>query len=318
MTGVSIAAAPAATAASSDATTTTTATSADTGTTTPAATTTTGVSLSPPATTSSPAGTTTSTPDLLSAFPEHKALIEGKGWKSPADAFKAYSELETKFSSTRPAEKPKAVTEYDAHIKPPADAEKKGYSKEFGDFFKKAAFEAGVDVASAGKFHDAMVSWAEQAKGTAAAKAQEAAQAAVEKAGAELIKAWGETNTPQFARNVEMSRRAIANLDPGLKAELVEMGAIVETADGQEMVTKPAIFKALSKVGDQLYAEDRIFGNFNAANGNPFDPKTIDVTMQGKLVQDDPAKARQLISALEPKDQARYSYLLSKLTEKSK
>jgi hypothetical protein len=317
MQGVSIAAAPAATAsAPSGAETTTTQPSTGTGTTTPAPTTTTGVSLSPPAATTTAPGTTPTATDLLSAYPEHKALIESKGWKSPTDAFKAYSELETKFSSTRPADKPKAVTEYDAVIKPPADADKKGYSKDFGDFFKKAAFEAGVDVNSAGKFHDAMVSWAEQAKGTAAAKAQEAMQAAVDKAGAELVKAWGEPNTPQFARNVEMSRRAIQHLDPGLKAELVEMGAIVETADGQEMVAKPGILKALAKVGDQLYAEDRIFGNFNAANGNPFDPKTIDVTMQGKLVNEDPAKARQLIGALDPKDQGRYSYLLSKLNEK--
>lgn len=316
MTGVSISADATSTATAPAATATT---ATGNGTNTPAATTvpaTSAVSLTPSTTPTAvdPAATAIPATDWTTGLEAHKSLIDSKGWKSNADMAKAYSELETKFSSTRPAEPPKSATEYDTFVKPPENAEKVGYNADFANWFKEAAFAHKVPPAMVGGLHDAFVKWAGEQMGTTQTASVEAMNNRVTAAGDDLRKAWGEPNTPTFARNVEMAGRAIRNLDPGLKQELIDVGALA-VVDGKEMVVRPGIVKALSKVGATMFAEDTLFGRAMEGS-NPFDPKTENVGHQGQIYREDPAKARALIMALPPMEQSRHSYLLSQINAK--
>ena len=96
-----------------------------------------------------------------------------------------------------------------------------------------------------------------------------------------------------------MARRAMTNLDPGLKDALIESGAIVRH-EGREMVANAAIFKALANVGNKLFSEDSQFSS-PAADYNPFlsenDQKPGAMAMMGRLVKENPDKAALLIKA---------------------
>lgn len=276
-----------------------------------------GVTLSSPAAVVSTVETTPpvvapAVLDPWSSLPdETKAVATAKGWKTTEDAVKAYKELETKFSSTRPADAPKDVAAYDAVVTPPQNAKDVGYNDKFATWFKGAAFANKIPVEAAKGLHDSLVAWAGE-NATADGEGRTAAlNEQVTKSATALHTAWGEPNTPAFARNLDMSMRAIRNLDPDLKTALIDTGAIV-VVGGKEMVANHVIVRALSKVGAQMYAEDSVFGEI-AANSNPFDPSTLDLTAQSRVFQKDKSQAKSLIMALKPEHQARYANLLASI-----
>ncbi len=271
---------------------------------------TTGVSLSPQQTTETVTAPTGENP-FSGLSQEWQDLAKSKGWKTLDDIPKGYKELETKLSTTRPAEAPADVKAYDEAIKPPANAAEIGYNDGFAKWFKDAAFEHKVPVSAVKGLHDSFVKWAgEQVGATVEAQNAQIAQRVTE-AGKSLTELWGAPNNPKFARSLDMSMRAINTLSPNLKAALVESGVIANVG-GKEMVVNATIIDAFSKVGAAMFAEDTLYGAA-AVNGNPFDPKTLDLTKQGQIIKQDKAKAASLIRALQPAEQERYKGLLSRL-----
>lgn len=220
--------------------------------------------------------------------------IETKKWDGIEAVVKSYRELETAFSSKSAptSQAPADPKEYTFDV--PTDM-KDAYNPEFADGFKKWAHKAGISKEAAKTLHDEFVNFAKTGLSAQSTTATEALSKAVTTTKAELEKAWGQSITPAFAQNLEMAKRAATNLDPNLMQELRDIGAIVKVGN-EEMIAKPAIFKALAKAGGQLFAEDTLYGSAST-NANPFDPKTLDMKMQGHLIQTDPAKAKLLIRA---------------------
>lgn len=220
--------------------------------------------------------------------------IETKKWDGVEAVVKSYRELETAFSSksATASQAPSDPKEYAFTV--PTDI-KDGYNQQFADTFRTVAHKAGLSKEQASAIHDGVLAYAKDSLTTQSTAATEATSTAITTTKADLEKAWGQSITPAFAQNLEMAKRAATNLDPNLMQELRDVGAIVKVGN-EEMIAKPAIFKALAKAGGQLFAEDTLYGNA-ASNANPFDPKTLDMKMQGHLVQTDPAKAKLLIRA---------------------
>lgn len=190
----------------------------------------------------------------------------------------------------------------------PKEAEA-NYNKEFADGFKSWAHKAGLSKEQAAALHNEFVTYAQTQVGGQMQASTQALSETVTKAQASLEKAWGGSITPEFARNLEMSKRALTNLHPDLKQELVDVGAIVKS-NGQDVIAKPAIFQALAKIGGQLYAEDTLFGQASRTS-NPFDPKTADHAAQNHLVSTDPARAKLLIRTLPAEAQRMWEHFLS-------
>jgi hypothetical protein len=189
------------------------------------------------------------------------------------------------------------------------EAMKGAYNQQFADGFRQWAHKAGLSKEQAAAVHDEFVKYAGTQLSTQQQSATEAIGSTVTKAKAALEKAWGADVTPAFTRSLEMAKRAISQLDPDLAQELRDVGAVVKVGN-EEMIAKPALFKALAKVGGQLYAEDTLYGAAANAN-NPFDEKTMDMTMQGHLIKTDPAKAKLLIRAAGPKAIELYQHFLA-------
>lgn len=264
-----------------------------------------GVVLSPP-----PAAKTGENADIWSTLsPENKAEVEKKGWKTHDDIVKSALEAERKLSSTRPAEAPKDISEYDSVLVKPENAEAIGYNDEFETWFKQTSFSGKVDPATAKHYHTEFVKWA----GEQAASVGASIDTRITETETALTKAWGTTNNPSFARNLEMSQRAIANLDPGLKDALVARGVITTNAKGEEVAADAIIIQALAKAGAAMYAEDTLFGNRTDTTTNPFDPDTLNIGKQSEIVRRDKNAAKSLIQALKPEHQARYANLMASL-----
>jgi hypothetical protein len=253
----------------------------------------------PPPANGSPTG---SEPPAGSGDPWYKAhvkdadnlkTIETKKWDGVEAVVKSYRELETAFSQKGAASQaPADPKEYTFNV---PDEMKSGYNQAFAEKFRAIAHKAGVSKEAAAAIHDGFLDYAKAELAAQSTKSSEDLQKTVTTAQAALEQAWGAQITPAFGRNVEMAKRAINNLDAGLKQELIDMGAIVKVGN-DEMIAKPAIFKALAKAGGQLFAEDTLYGT--ATSGiNPFDPKTENLGMQNQIVKTDPAKAKLLIRA---------------------
>lgn len=225
---------------------------------------------------------------------ENRELAGKKGWKTLDDALKGYKSLESAYSGRDPNnQQTPQYKRSDYSITAPADAKDIGFDDSVASKFLDYMAESQADP----KMAKGAFEWYAQATrdviaSTKQAKAQAAEEnfAAVER---DLTKAWGSPNTPQFARNVEMARRAIENLDPGLGEALVSAGVIVK--EGKAMnVANAAIMKALAKVGAAMFAEDTMF-SAKAADVNPFDAKTRDTAAQGRIIKEDPDRAEMLI-----------------------
>jgi len=306
MTGLALETAQTTADAAAAATTATPGTSADNSTAKVAATATPGVNAG----TSDPvvAAKTDSQDPWASLSAEDKAWVTGKNWKTEAERVKSHRELEVAFSGKLDALVPKDASAYT--FTKPTDAEALKYDDKFVGLVRQLATGAKLMPDQAGKLHDALLDTAREAmkgQSEAAIKARDDGLVAAER---ELVATWGKPGTPGFDRNLELSRRAIEQ--SGLADDLKAAGFITDV-DGTPKIAHAKVFAFMAKVGQQMYAEDRVFGKA-ATTSNPFDPATLDLFAQSKVYKENPAQARALISALPIDVQARYSHLLGKLS----
>lgn len=222
----------------------------------------------------------------------NQEYAKNKGWTDLDAAMKSYRELETKFSQR--SEGPKAPESPDKYqFKVPTDLPKEAqYNTEFAGWFKNAAHKAGMSQDQAAGLHDAFVEYAKSAGGKSSEAAGQSLQKSVVDAKSMLTGEWGAMEGPAFSRNLDLAQRAMRQL--GLDAE--KMGAATKTPDGKFLVTNGEFFTAMAKVGAGMYAEDSLFGSVDTAT-NPFDPKTENVAMQGRIVREDRDKAKLLVQA---------------------
>lgn len=223
-----------------------------------------------------------------------RALAESKGWKNPTDALKSYKELETAYSSkTASPAVPKDASEYTFNL--PQDLPREAYNDKFAEWFKGSALKTKLSKEQAAALHDEFVGYARESMGASQQQAQQALQERVNTAANELQAEWGKIDSPQFARNAEMARRAIRNADPGLMDALRSVG-VLQTINGQDTVLNASVMKAFAKMGEGMYAEDRVYGAPSSAK-NPFADDSRDLAMQGRFIKEDPDKAASLIRA---------------------
>jgi hypothetical protein len=237
---------------------------------------------------------------------DNLGYAQKKGWKldDPNTVVSSYRELE-RLNTTKLQEFNAPANPSDYKFKLPDGIPAEGfYDDKFAEKFKEWSHKGKLPVTMAQAVHDEFVKHSYSVI-TESQKAEEAAlNGRIEKAHEDLTKAWGSQETPAFARNVEMSRRAMSNLDPDLKQALKETGVIVDQKDKdgkvQEVVTNATILKALAKAGSALFAEDQTYGS-RPQGENPFDPKVARtpqaMTRQGELIRNDPELATTLIRA---------------------
>ena len=216
--------------------------------------------------------------------------MKAKNWATLDDAVKSYRELETKISQGQQAKRgPAAPTDYKFEV---PDTMKDHYSKEFADGFRNWAHKLDLSQEQAKGLHDSVLEFSQQAMKVQSAAASKALETSILTTKTDLESAWGNEKSPEFARNLEMSRRAIEKLDPGLKDALKASGVITENGT----VTNSAIMKAMAKVGAAMFAEDTVHGQ-QAITSNPFEKGKENPLLQSRLFQTDPEKAKLLIRA---------------------
>lgn len=238
-------------------------------------------------------------------------LAETKGWKGPEDSVRSYKELEAAFSSRGPARQVPA-TEADYRFETRQLPDGLAHNAEFEGVMRKVFHTAKLTNDEASALYNGYVDFASaqhQAMAGNAAKEMEARIAGAQESLEASFKA--KTGSPEFARHLEMAKRAIKNLDPALEGELEKIGAIV-TMNGQKMVGNATLIAALARVGEGMYAEDAVYGDKSGDTSNPFDPAKPDLERQSHLIRNDLAKAKTLIALL-PKDAQRmWRHVLNK------
>ena len=235
---------------------------------------------------------------------ENQEILKKNNWKDPNELVKSYNELRAKIAEkgiqapTTDAPKaewdayykalgrPNIATEYNfslpAEIPPDLP-----YDVKFADSFKNWAYEAGLTKAQADKIHGQYLQhFAGEIKNVAAS-----INGRIQSSHEELVKTWGQPGTESYNRNVEMASRAIRNLDPSLAASLKASNLL--SPDGT--VLDATVAKVLAKVGDQLYSEDNLYGAGQlASEQNPWTKGKENLTRQGEIYKQDPARAREL------------------------
>lgn len=238
-----------------------------------------------------------------------KEFAKSKGWADPEAQIKSHMELDKAFSSTRPAAPPADAKDYKfSDVKLPD-----GFNlpETFDQDIRGLLHKAGIDNDRGDKLRGAYLEYAAAQRQAAVEAQQRQLHESVEAAHNDLEAAFkAKAGSPLFNRQVEMAKRAMKMLDPGLGDALKQIGVIADV-DGKSMVANATVFAALAKVGSELYAEDTLHGD-PASGANPFDPKTIDHNAQAKLMRNDPERAKMLIRALAPADQAMWQTYLNK------
>jgi hypothetical protein len=237
---------------------------------------------------------------------ENRETWKAKGWKDLNSAVKSYKDLQTEFSARKPFTPPAADAspeELEAFFKGigrpdtpdayqfgvpegvPADMP---YDADFATQFKTWSHQNGLTPKQAAGLHDAYL------KSTAEKLAahREQTNGKITSAHGELTKVWGTPETEGYKRNVELAKRAVSHLELG--ATLKGAG-LIDPVTG--MVTDAKLAFALSRVGASQFGEDAIYAGPGMSADNPFSEKTENVTRQGELVRNDPAKAAILIRA---------------------
>lgn len=259
----------------------------------------------PPATVPPADSTQLETPAWMVPFSaEAQEAIRKNNWKDPNEIIKSYTELRTELSK-RGIQQPKAdapKTEWDAYYKALGRPDKAAdyaftlpqdvppdmpYDAKFADSFKNWAHDIGLTPGQAQQMHDRYVkNFAEQLKAGVGELNQK-----ITESHTELVNTWGQPGTEKYNKNVEMATRAVRNLDPGLAKALKEANLL--TADGT--VLSAALAKSLAKVGTELYAEDSLYGAGQlVTDQNPWTKGKENLTRQGEIYKQDPARAREL------------------------
>jgi len=229
-----------------------------------------------------------------------RTKIEAKGYKTPDDLAKAYFNLESKLGQALvPPGEGAGQDEWNAFYEklgrpekpegyqfkmPEGVPEDMPYDAESAEKFKAWAHEAGLTPSQAQVIHDKFLADTAARMGSA----QQDIMKTVEDAHRAIVKEWGDPESETYQRNVELADRAARKL--GLVDALKRRGVI--GADGSVMDADFAF--ALSKIGGELYAEDKLHGGPTAMR-NPFSEKHFNLTEQGKLVREDPEMAKAFI-----------------------
>src|SRR5690606_30145235 len=226
--------------------------------------------------------------------------VEAKGYKTPEDLAKAYVNLESKLGQALvpPGEtagqdewnafyeklgRPEKPEGYQFKV-PEAVPAEMPYDAESAEKFKAWAHKAGLTPSQAQVIHDEFLS----DMAGRMSSAQEQHVQAIEAAHRSIVKEWGDPESDTYQRNLELADRAARKL--GLVDALKRRGVIGQ--DGSVMDADFAF--ALSRIGADLYAEDKLHGG-PAAQRNPFSEKHFNLTEQGKLIRSDPELARAFI-----------------------
>jgi hypothetical protein len=248
---------------------------------------------------------------------DNRKVVEAKAWKSPDAAIGSYRELERYTSELKskalvpPGDdaKPEDWTAFYSKLGRPEKAEAyefklpEGLPESFpydgksAERFKNWAFEAGLPPRQAQALHDQYVKdSAAQMQAFADAQAKQATEAHET-----LTKAWGDPSSDTYKRNQELANRAIRQSGgTELLTELKSVGALGPNGE----VKTPRLAMALAKVGESLYAEDTMFGGPSGIGPNPFSDKSENLAEQGKIIRNDPERAKVLIrqAGVDPKE----------------
>lgn len=232
----------------------------------------------------------------------NQSLVETKGWKEkPLDeVLKSYKALESRIGQALvpPGEgagqdewnafyeklgRPEKPEGYQFKVPESVPAEMP-YDAESAEKFKAWSHKAGLTPSQAQILHDEYLA---DTAGRMGAMQQQMGEA-IETAHRTIEKEWGEAGSEMYQRNLELADRAARKL--GLVDALKRRGAIAP--DGSVVDADFAF--ALSKIGGELYAEDKLHGG-PTAQRNPFSDKHFNLTEQGKLVRGDPEMAKAFI-----------------------
>ena len=255
---------------------------------------------------------TANTEWLASLAAESRELATKKNWKDVNAAIKSYGELE-RLNSTRvpaTATTPETYTADAYKFTIPENAKAINYSEEFATGFRQFCVENGASPDFAAKTHDWYAKFATDSLGKQTTDYTAQVTAQVTAAEAELTTAWGATNNPAFKRNAELAQRAINQ--QGMMETLIEYGAVIDN-NGVKTIADAKMFQMFAKMGQAMYAEDAVHGAAVTGGANPFDPKTSDMAVQGRLIQTDPEKALLYIQSLSTADQAMWRHEVPKI-----
>ena len=259
-------------------------------------------------------GSDTSAAAMYAALSEeNRNALKAKGWDSPEkfnDFVGGYRNLEAEFGrSTRLPNEGAGQPEWDkVHSKlgwpdkpegyefkaPKGTPENFPYDEAFAKTSREWFHEARVPAAAAQKLHDKFVG--HQAEMFAARQGEVSANVAKTKG--ELVKDFGPETGEQFVRSSEAMRRALN--DPkmaGLQNELAASGLIVMGQNGTFQPANTAVARLLDHWGKTKGMEDSAHpGGGSSAADNPWkDGPSFNVTRQGQIRREDPARARQLM-----------------------
>lgn len=247
---------------------------------------------------------------------DNRKTVEVKGWvdKGPDDVISAYRSLESHLGKALVPPKedasPEDWSKFYAKLGRPEKAEayelprpsnipeNLPYDAGTADEFKNWAHEAGLTPRQAAAIHNKyMERWASEYAANEARKDE-----AGSKAHEELVQVWGDPNSEKYKRNTSLATRAIEKLGgDSLLRELKQIGVLDERTNA---VLTPRLAVALAAVGNQLYAEDKDLFRGETTGANPFSDKTRNETEQGRIITENPVRAKALIrqAGIDPKD----------------
>ncbi|MCR9236169.1 MAG: hypothetical protein NXI17_05815 [Alphaproteobacteria bacterium] len=190
--------------------------------------------------------------------------------------------------------RPKDVSGYE--LTPPEDMpEDLPYDTEFASKFAEAAHKYGITTEQAKGLHDfyvgEMVGGYQSGIEATTAQLAESTTAAT----SQLEKDWGaKQGTPEFKENVALADRAIRELGGD---ELIEGFTKAGMLGPGGIILNPAIAKAMSNVGKELFGSSGGLEMGDGSADNPFAKDTQNLTKQSELQRNDPRRAKALIQA---------------------
>jgi hypothetical protein len=240
---------------------------------------------------------------------DNSTWLANKGFKSNDDIVNSYRNLERQLGNavTLPDEtKPEEIQKFRAKLGVPDKPD--GYELKLPDglpetmpypdedvkAFREWAHDAGLTPKQAQALHDKFVGHQAQAmQGW-----QQQLTERLTQTQAELIKENGPTDGHKFQAFVGDAVRGLNAVDkiaPGMRQELVELGALVEH-DGKPYPASARVMKVLAKLGTLFGEDGGLIGSGTTAGAdNPFAPgHSYNVTQQALLRRTDPDRARAL------------------------
>lgn len=221
-------------------------------------------------------------------------IVRKNGWadKGTDEVLKAYDALSQKLGTAiqPPAADatPEQVAEFYNKLGRPADSTKyslpedttkrPGYSQDMTEAFKVKGHEIGLTQ----KQFEEIAKWSIETGSKAIEGEARTIAERGDKAVSFLEKDWGKPGDTSFKKEVDYAKAGINGLDPELMAELQEIGAVGPEGE----ILAPKTVRAFAKVGKKLFSEDASVGRHDAITVNPFDPKTMDIELAGRLVRE--------------------------------